>query len=80
MEAKGRHGRAVALMVGGVGFFSTNGLFVELTFEENHPFLYNTGVWVGTSLGLVVLLALLHRPVFSDPVSRRVLIPGGRWG
>ena len=70
---KSRHGRAVALMLGGVVFFSTNGLFVELTFGENHPFLYNTGVWVGTTLGLGLLTFLLHRPVFSDPVSRRVL-------
>ncbi len=73
MEVRSRHGRAVALMVAGVGFFSTNGLFVELTFGENHPFLYNTGVWVGTSLGLGLLLFVLHRPIFSDPVSRRVL-------
>ena len=73
VEMKSRHGRAVALMVAGVGFFSTNGLFVELTFGDNHPFLYNTGVWVGTSLGLGVLLFVLHRPIFSDPVSRRVL-------
>lgn len=70
---KSRHGRAVALMLGGVVFFSTNGLFVELTFGDNHPFLYNTGVWVGTTLGLGFLTFLLHRPVFSDPVGRRVL-------
>lgn len=61
------------MMAAGVFFFSTNGLFVELTFGNNHPFLYNTGVWVGTSLGLGVLLFVLHRPVFSDPVSRRLL-------
>ena len=60
-------------MAAGVVFFSTNGLFVELTFGDNHPFLYNTGVWVGTSLGLGVLLFVLHRPVFSDPAARRVL-------
>ena len=61
------------MMAAGVVFFSTNGLFVELTFGDNHPFWYNTGVWVGTSLRLGVLLFVLHRPVFSDPVSRRVL-------
>ena len=60
-------------MAAGVMFFSTNGLFVELTFGDNHPFLFNTGVWVGTTLGLGCVLFLLHRPVFSDPVSRRVL-------
>ncbi len=60
-------------MAAGVMFFSTNGLFVELTFGDNHPFLFNTGVWVGTTLGLGCVLFLFHRPVFADPVSRRVL-------
>ena len=67
------------MMAAGVVFFSTNGLFVELTFGDNHPFWYNTGVWVGTSLGLGVLLFVLHRPVF--PIrSVDGCSTGGRWG
>ena len=76
VEMNRLHRQAVVLMATGVMFFSTNALFVELTFGDNHPFLYNAGVWVGTSLGLAGVLFLFHRPVFADPVSRRVLF---RW-
>ena len=62
------------MMSGAVMFFSTNALFVELTLGDNHPFLYNAGVWMGMSLGLVGVLLLFYRPIFADPVVRRVLL------
>ena len=55
-------------------FFSTNALFVELTLGDNHPFLYNGGLWLGTSLGLGGVLILFYRPIFADPAIRRVLL------
>ncbi|MCE2527458.1 MAG: hypothetical protein J4G00_07995 [Actinomycetia bacterium] len=66
--------RAVLLMAGAVMFFSTNALFVELTLGDNHPFLYNGGLWLGTSLGLGGVLILFYRPIFADPAIRRVLL------
>ena len=60
-------------MAGAVMFFSTNAVFVELTLADNHPFLYNAGVWMGTALGLGGFLLLFYRPIFADPAIRRVL-------
>jgi len=71
---KSSHRRALALMAGAVMFFSTNALFVELTLGDNHPFLYNGALWLGTSLGLGGVLFLFYRPILTDPVIRRVLL------
>lgn len=61
------------MMVGAVMFFSTNALFVELTLADNHPFLYNAGLWLGMSLGLGAVLLFFYRPVLADPAIRRLL-------
>ncbi len=69
-----RHRRAMAMMAGAVMFFSTNALFVELTLGDNHPFLYNGAVWLGTGLGLGGVLLLLYRPVLADVTARRLMV------